>query len=197
MTQNARKRCWHCNIWPNWFTSHQSCTLLHILQWHIGVYEETFDVKNSSLQEIRQTSAISLKIWRPGDTAQNLDVSRILACSRLSDSKEDSRKCRARENGGFSIPRARLSRSLEQATRTSWGVDSPAYLAALIVSLYSPPHWSPTLFKLTQIEMSAEQYKEKNCNRESHVDEFVSFVKMCMNKVRDIKNTKRYNSHMV
>ena len=45
--------------------------------------------------------------------------------------------------------------------------------------------------------MSAEQYKEKNCNREMHVDEFVSFVKMCMNKVRDIKNTKRYNSHMV
>ena len=25
MTQNARKRCcWHCNIWLDWFTSHQS-----------------------------------------------------------------------------------------------------------------------------------------------------------------------------
>ena len=195
MTQNARKRCWHCNIWPDWFTSHQS----HYCIYCNGISEF---MRKRLMLKIRaykkwQTSAISLKIWRPGDTAQNLDVSRILACSRLSDSKEDSRKCRARENGGFSIPRARLSRSLEQATRTSWGVDSPAYLAALIVSLYSPTHWSPTLFKLTQIEMSAEQYKEKNCNRESHVDEFVSFVKMCVNKVRDIKNTKRYNSHMV
>ena len=30
MTQSAQKRCcWHCSIWPDWFTSHQSHYCLH------------------------------------------------------------------------------------------------------------------------------------------------------------------------
>ena len=80
--------------------------------------------------------------------------------------------------GAFSILRARLSRSLEQATQTSWGVDSPAYLAVLIVKGTIIYITVVTLFKLKQIEMSAEQYKEKNCNRESHVD--TSNLKKCV-----------------
>ena len=36
MTQNAQKRCcWHCNIWPDWFTSHQS----HYCLYYNGIPE--------------------------------------------------------------------------------------------------------------------------------------------------------------
>ena len=43
----AQKRCWwnYCNIWPNWFTSHQSHWLL-ILQRHTGIFEEKFKVNS-------------------------------------------------------------------------------------------------------------------------------------------------------
>ena len=32
----AQKRCWHCNILPDWFTSHQS----HYLPWHTRILQE-------------------------------------------------------------------------------------------------------------------------------------------------------------
>ena len=39
MTQNAQKRCWHCDIWPDWFYF-PPITLLLILRWHTGVYDQ-------------------------------------------------------------------------------------------------------------------------------------------------------------
>ena len=49
--KNPPKRCCrNCNIWPNWFTSHQSLVL--ILQQHTGVWEETFDF-NSKIAQIK------------------------------------------------------------------------------------------------------------------------------------------------
>ena len=45
--KNARKRCcWNCNIWPNWFTSHQS----HCCLYYKGIPE--FVGKRSMLTEI-------------------------------------------------------------------------------------------------------------------------------------------------
>jgi len=92
MTQNAWKRCcWHCYIWPDYFFS--PIILLFMLQWHIGVYEEKFDVNKKWLKQ-RKIFEISLSqsrvlwrkgklrrlsgrfqtlIWRSADTVQNLE----------------------------------------------------------------------------------------------------------------------------
>ena len=74
MTQNARKRCcWHCNIWPDWFTSHQSHYCLYyngiseVLRKSLMLTAKTmqniwyFIVGKSSLQEMA-TLAIILEI---------------------------------------------------------------------------------------------------------------------------------------
>ena len=55
--KNARKRCcWNCNIWPNWFTSHQS----HCCLYYKGIPEfvgrETFNV-NRNIAQTRQNSS--------------------------------------------------------------------------------------------------------------------------------------------
>ena len=93
----ARKRCWwnYCNIWPNWFTSHQSHWLL-ILQRHTGIFEEKFKVNSKIIisnkakylkfhfAKVESTRNGKLRwlsrrfqtlIWRPGEMVQNLESS--------------------------------------------------------------------------------------------------------------------------
>ena len=52
--KNARKRCcFNCNIWPNWFTFHQSHYCLGILQWQTGVCVETFIINRKIAQTVQ------------------------------------------------------------------------------------------------------------------------------------------------
>ena len=79
-SRNGQKRCcWNCNIWPDWFTCHQSCligllatnhawlvylppiTLLLILfQWYTEVYEKTFNVSKIAQTTQNMWNNISL-----------------------------------------------------------------------------------------------------------------------------------------
>ena len=65
MTQNAGKRCcWHCNISPDWCTSHQSRIILlkKILQWHTRVYGEMFGVTSKELKQRERFEILSSEI---------------------------------------------------------------------------------------------------------------------------------------
>ena len=54
MTQNTQKRfCWHCNIWPDYFFPTNHITVYMTWQWHIGVYEEMFDVNRTIAQTMQ------------------------------------------------------------------------------------------------------------------------------------------------
>ena len=86
LEKKRAKKMFNCNIWPNWFTSHQFLLLL-ILQWHTGVCEETFTVNRRIAQttqniwnfivrvestrngKLRRLSGrFETLIWRPGET---------------------------------------------------------------------------------------------------------------------------------
>ena len=64
MTQSARKRCcWHCSIWPDWFTSHQSHYCLY-QKCHIPEFtrkcSNLISLLESRVYKKRQTLAI---VW--------------------------------------------------------------------------------------------------------------------------------------
>ena len=86
MTQNTQKRsCWHCNIWPDYFFPTNHITVYMTWQWHIGVYEEMFDVNRTIAQTMQNIWEVIVgklilpkKIMAnsgdyPGDTVQNLE----------------------------------------------------------------------------------------------------------------------------
>ena len=84
ITQDAQKRCcWHCNIWPDWFTSHQETNHIIILQWHTAVYEETFDVNISMAQTMPNSwhfivgKSSLLKKWQTLAIIQEISFSNL------------------------------------------------------------------------------------------------------------------------
>ena len=70
--QNARKRCcWRCNT--TWLVYFPRITLLLILQWHTGVYEEMFivDIKIAwTMQKVKILPLESQVYWRNGKLQQ-------------------------------------------------------------------------------------------------------------------------------
>ena len=77
MIQNAQKCCWHCNMKPDWFTSHQShyCKIS-------GLLLLPFFLGKSSLQELAIFGYYpATLIWRPGEITsvfQNAYISAVL-----------------------------------------------------------------------------------------------------------------------
>ena len=85
--KNVRKRCcWNCNIWPNWFTSHQShyClyyngipefvrkrSMLNVVQYLKFHCQKVESTRNGKLR--RLSGRFQTLIWRPGETVQNLE----------------------------------------------------------------------------------------------------------------------------
>ena len=83
----ARKRCcWNCNIWPNWFTSHQShyClyyngipefvrkrSMLNVVQYLKFHCQKVESTRNGKLR--RLSGRFQTLIWRPGEMVQNLE----------------------------------------------------------------------------------------------------------------------------
>ena len=83
MTQSAQKRCcWHCSIWPDWFTSHQSHNCLH-QKCHIPEFMRKCSNLISSLEsrvyKKRQTLAI---VWEI--SYSNLETGRYCLKSGVS-----------------------------------------------------------------------------------------------------------------
>ena len=118
ITQNAWKRCcWHCNIWPDWFTSHQETNRTIILPY--GIPEETisvniwiahttqnswhFIVRNSSPLKKWQTLAIIREIsysnLETGRYGQKSGVSQIIQESWQQCSGHTSGQIEQEKNG--------------------------------------------------------------------------------------------------
>ena len=85
--KNAEKRCCgNCNIWPNWFTSHQSqyClyyngipefvrkfSMLTVISWNNAKYSKKFhcrEVHSTRIGKLwRLSGRFQTLIWRPGE----------------------------------------------------------------------------------------------------------------------------------
>ena len=87
LTKNAQKRCCgNFNIWPNWFTSHQSqyclyyngipefvrkCSMLTVNSWNNAKYSKKFhcrEVHSTRIGKLwRLSGRFQTLIWRPGE----------------------------------------------------------------------------------------------------------------------------------
>ena len=57
--KNARKRCcWNCNIWPNWFTSHQSYCCLY----YNGLPEIVRKRSMSTVKQVKQRKIFEISL---------------------------------------------------------------------------------------------------------------------------------------